>query len=127
MVRMRKDHGQDLPVPEEKVIGFADTAEAFEAVAAALERAGFADSKIVGMHGQDGIQLLGRLRETLFFGDWERAVADAGVAELEKGGYVFAVGVENRDEAMRVAKIATPAGAHTFNYFGPLVNEQLTK
>ena len=98
-----------------------------QSVRQVLIEAGVPDSKIIAMHGQDGIHLLERLREVSFFGDWERAVADAGITELKEGGYSIAVAVNDRDEALHIANIATPYGAHSFNYFGPLMNEQLTK
>ena len=31
------------------------------------------------------------------------------------------------EDALRIANIATPLGGRSFNYFGPLVSEQLTK
>ena len=127
MIQIREDHGQQLPIPENKVIGFADTEEAFQAITGALTCAGYPDSKIAAMHGRDGIELLERLRDVAFFGDWERAVVDAGIAELERGGYSIAVAVADREEAQKVAGLATANGGHSFNYFGKFVNEQLTK
>ena len=76
---------------------------------------------------REALQLLQRLRDFPFFGDWERAIADKGINELEHGHYSFAVSVNDRDDAVRVSDIAEPYGAHTFNYFGKWINEQLTK
>ena len=127
MIQPVKDHGQQLPVPEGKTIGFVDTETQLDAIARALNEAGYPDSAISSLHGRDGIELLERLRDVAFFGDWERAVADKGIAELEEGHYSFAVAVHNRDEALRIADIAEPYGGHSINYFGKWINEQLTK
>jgi len=127
MVEPTTDHGQRLPIPEKKTIGFVDTEAQFNAITRALNDAGYSDSKITMLHGQDGVEMLQRLRDVSFFGDWERAVADKGVRELEQGHYSFAVEVKDRDDAVRVSNIAEGCGGHTFNYFGKWVNEQLTK
>jgi len=127
MVEPLTDRHNELPVPEEKAIGFADTEPEFRAITNALNRAGFPDSKMNALHGADGIEMLQHLREVAFFGDWERAVADEAISELEAGHYSLAVSVKNRDEAVRVADIAEPLGGHGFTYFGRWVNEQLTK
>jgi hypothetical protein len=127
MIMPTSDHGQNLPIPEGKTIGFVDTETQLDAITHALNEAGYPDSKITALHGQDGVELLERLRDVAFFGDWERAVADKGIEELRKGHYSFAVAVHDRDDALRVSDIAEPYGGHTFNYFGKWVNEQLTK
>jgi hypothetical protein len=127
MIEPVKDRGQELPVPEGKTIGFVDTEIQLDAITRALNEAGYPDSAITSLHGPDGVELLERLRDVAFFGDWERAVADKGIAELEQGHYSFAVAVKNRDEALRIADIAGPYGGHSINYFGKWVNEQLTK
>lgn len=127
MIQPLEDRGQQLPVPEQKAIGFVDTEEQLNAITRALNDAGYSDSKIRVLHGRDGIALLERLRDVAFFGDWERAVADKGIHELQHGHYSIAVGVSDRDEAVRISDIAEAYGGHTFNYFGKWVNEQLTK
>jgi hypothetical protein len=127
MIQPTQDHGQKLPVPEGKAIGFVDTNEQLNAITRALNDAGFPDSKIRVLHGHDGVELLERLRDVAFFGDWERAVADKGITELEEGHYSFAVDVSGREDALRISNIAEPFGGHSINYFGKWVNEQLTK
>lgn len=127
MVEPIVDRGQKLPVPELKVIGVIDSEVEFEAVNRALNAAGYADSKISVLHGQDGVDLMERLREIAFFGDFERAVADQAIKELQEGHYVLAVSVHDRDEAVRIANIAEPHGGHGFTYFGRWINEQLTQ
>jgi hypothetical protein len=127
MVEPTKFRGQELPVPESRVIGFVDTYEALQAIAKGLNGAGIADSKIRSLHGPDGIQLLESLRQKLFFGDFERAVADFGIQQLQDGHYSVSVAVKDRDEALSVTEIAEANGGHSFTYFGKWVNEQLTK
>jgi hypothetical protein len=127
MIQPVKDHGQQLPVPVGKTIGFVDTEIQLDAITRALNEAGYPDSAISSLHGHDGIDLLERLRDVAFFGDWERAVADKGIAELEEGHYTFAVAVHNRDEALKIADLVEPYGGHSINYFGNWINEQLTK
>jgi hypothetical protein len=127
MIQPIKDHGQDLPVPEQKAIGFVNTEEQLDAITRALNDAGYPDSKIRVLFGRDGVDMLERLRDVAFFGDFERAVADKGIHELEKGHYSLAVAVKDRDEGVRVADIAEPLGGHSFTYFGKWVNEQLTR
>src|ERR1700727_2543017 len=116
MVEPTTDHGQKLPIPEQKAIGFVDSEVELNAITKALNDAGFPDSKIRVLHGHDGVEMLERLRDVAFFGDWERAVADKGITELERGNYSFAVEVNDRDEAVRISDIAEPFGGHTINY-----------
>ena len=96
-------------------------------VASGLNEAGIPDSKIRSLHGPDGIQLLESLRQKLFFGDFERAVADFGIQQLQDGHYSLSVAIKDRDDALRVTNIAQANGGHSFTYFGTWVNEQLTK
>jgi hypothetical protein len=127
MIEPTTYHGQELPVPESRVIGFVDTNEKLQAIAQSLIKAGIPDSKIRSLHGPDGIQMLEGLREVSFFSDFERAVADFGVQELQNGHYSLSVAVKDRDEALRVTNIAEANGGRSFTYFGKWVNEQLTK
>ena len=127
MTHFMKDRGRELPVPEGKTIGFVDNEEQLASIRHALGDAGYPDSAITSLHGREGIDMLERLRDVAFFGDWERAVADKGIAELELGHYSFAVAAKDRDEALRIADIVEPYGGHSINYFGKWVNEQLTK
>jgi hypothetical protein len=127
MIEPISDRGQDLPVPEGKTIGFVDTEAELQALVQALNKAGYPESKIRVLHGHDGVDLLERLRDVAFFGDWERAVAEKGIHELKHGHYSFAVAVRDRDEALRVADVVEPYGGHSVTYFGKWINEQLTK
>jgi len=127
MIEPLKDYGQELPVPEHKAIGFVNSQEELDAVIKALNTAGYPNSKIVVMSGEDGVELLEQLRDVAFFGDWERAVVDHAINELEIGHFLICVRVNDRDEAVQIADLATTHGGHSFNYFGAWITEQLTK
>jgi hypothetical protein len=126
-VKPTVDHGQDLPQPAGRVMGFVDTEEQFQAVTEALKKAKYPESKIMVLHGEDGIHLLKRLKQHFQFSDAEDQMEGFALAELRAGHYVLAVEVENREDAMRVVNWTKPLGAHSFEYFGTWVNERLTK
>ena len=63
------DHGQELAPPVGQAIGFVDTKLQFDAVTQALKLAGYADSKIVALKAEDGVEMLERLQKTFNFGD----------------------------------------------------------
>jgi hypothetical protein len=116
-----------LPPPEGRAIGFVDTKEEFEAVTHALTVAGYGDSKVIALHGEEGIVMLQRLQKGFNFGDGEDDVMEFSIQELKVGHYVLGVEVENRAGALRVIDLTTPLGAHSFGYFGTWVNERLTR
>ena len=121
------DQGQQLARPAGRVIGFVDTKEQFDAVTKALNAAGYAESRITALKGEDGVDMLERLQETFNFGDGEDAIMEFSIKELEKGHYALGIEAEDRDDAMRVVNLAEPLGAHSFSYFGTWVNERLTR
>jgi hypothetical protein len=120
------DHGQTLPVPQGRAIGFVDTQSQCEAVERALNAAGFADSKITVLYGDDGLHLLKRL-EGFFFSDAELGLIKFSEQQLRLGHYGLGVEVESREDAVRVAEISSPLGAHSWDYFGTWFNERLTR
>src|SRR6476660_7787709 len=120
------DHGQELATPEGQAIGFVDTKEQFAAVTQALKAAGYADSNIIALQGNDGVAMLKRLQKTFNFGDGEDAIMEFSIKELQVGHYALCVEANDRDAALRAASLAEPLGAHTFSYFGIWVNERLT-
>jgi hypothetical protein len=79
------DHGQELAPPEGQTIGFVDTKEQFDAVPQALKAAGYADSKIIALEGEDGIQMLKRLQTSFNFGDGEDAIMEFSIKEIASG------------------------------------------
>ena len=121
------DHGQELATPEGQAIGFVDTKEQFDAVTKALKAAGYAESSIIALKGEDGVDMLERLQETFNFGDGEDAIMEFSIKELQKGHYALGIEANDRDDAMRVASLSEPLGAHSFSYFGTWVNERLTR
>ena len=121
------DHGQKLPPPAGKVIGFVDTEENFEALTQALQRVGFPADKITSIHGEDGLHLLDRLKHrSFFFSDSEDGIIQASIDELRKGHYAVAVDIDDRAAALRIADIGKTHGGHGFSYFGTWVTEQLS-
>ena len=121
------DHGQELAPPEGQTIGFVDTKEQFDAVTQALKGAGYPDSKIIALEGEDGIQMLKRLQKSFNFGDGEDAIMEFSIKELRAGHYALGIEAEDRAVALRIASLSEPLGAHSFSYFGTWVNERLTR
>ncbi len=121
------DHGQELPRPKGRAIGFVDTKAQFDAVTQALKSAGYAESKIIALHGEDGIDLLQRQKKSFNFGDGEDAIEQFSIAELRAGHYALGIEIADRDDALRIVNLTRPLGAHSFGYFGTWVNERLTR
>lgn len=126
-VQLTVDHGQDLAAPEGQAIGFVDTKEQFDAVTGALKDAGYAESTIIALHGEDGMQMLKRLEKDFNFGDGEDAVMEFSLKELQAGHYALGIVAKDRADALRIASLSEPLGAHSFSYFGTWVNERLTR
>lgn len=121
------DHGQKLPSPQGKVIGFIDGKAEFEAFAEAARDAGYPAAKITSLYGEDGIHLLERLKEnSFFFGDSEDSVIQLSIKELRQGHFAVAVEVADHHQAEQITSLAVPHGGHSFNYFGTWVSEQLS-
>jgi hypothetical protein len=121
------DHGQELAAPEGQTIGFVDTKEQFDAVTLALKAAGYAESQIIALRAEDGIDMLERLQKTFNFGDGEDAIIEFSIKELRAGHYALGIEAEDRAAAVRAANLLEPLGAHSFSYFGTWVNERLTR
>ena len=109
-----RDHGQDLPAPEGRAIGFVDSKEEFDMVTHALTVAGYADAKILALHGEEGIDMLQRLQKGFNFGDGEDAIMEFSIEELRAGHYALGVEVEDREAALRVIDLTTPLGSAQF-------------
>lgn len=122
------DHGQIIAAPAGKVIGFFDGQAEFEAFVEAVGAAGYTTAKITSLHGEDGVQLLERLKDhSFFFGDSEDSIIQQSIRELRQGHYAVAVDVTEHAHAAQIASLATPHGGRSFSYFGTWVSEQLTK
>ena len=121
------DHGQKIAPPAGKVIGFIDGQAEFEAFAEAVRAAGYPAEKITSLYGEDGIQLLERLKtNNFFFGDSEDSVIHQSIKELGQGHYAAAIDVADHKQAVQIASLAKPHGGHSFSYFGLWVTEQLS-
>ena len=81
-VKPVRDHGQELSTPNRQALGFVDTEEQFEAVTKALTAAGYAESDIVALNGEDGIDMLTRLQETFSIVDVEDALMAFPITEV---------------------------------------------
>src|SRR4029079_2328097 len=112
--------------PAGKVIGFLDGTAEFEAFAEAVRAAGYPASSITSLYGEDGNQLLERLKKnSFFFGDSEDSIIQLSLRELGQGHYAAAVDVADHEQAVQIASLAKAYGGHSFSYFGTWVTEQL--
>ena len=108
------------------MIGFLDGKVELEAFADAVSAAGYPATTITTLYGEDGTQLLERLKEhSFFFGDSEDSIIQRSIRELEQGHYAVAIEVTDHQQAVKVASLAAPHGGHSFTYFGTWVTEQL--
>ena len=126
-VKPNIDHGQKLSRPEGQTIGFVDTKQQFDAVTKALKSAGYAEATISALKGECGVDMLERLQQMFYFGDGEDALLELSIKELDAGHYLLSVRAKDQEDAVRVAGLAEPFGAHSFSYFGTWVNERLTR
>ena len=122
-----QDHGQKMPSPAGRVVGFFPTQAECEEATRALWAAGVAEAKIVVLAGEEGIHLLEGSQDDFFMGDGETELIQRGIVELRNGHCVLGVEAQDRDEAARIASIGSQHGGHGFSYFGTFVSEQLTK
>lgn len=121
------DHGQTLPPPKGKVFGFFDSKAQLDGFVEAAGAAGYPAAKISILFGDDGIQLLERLKDhNFFFSDNEDGIIHLSIVQLKKGRYAVAVAVAGHAQAVQIANLALPHGGHSFNYFGTWISEQLT-
>lgn len=118
---------QKLPVLSGRVFGFIPTASEFDAFVSALRAAGVDESHIIWFHGEGSKELMHQNRGTFFLGDAEQSLLDLAAQQLDAGQYAISIGVADRDQAMRLAKLAERYGGHSFSHYGTWVNERLTK
>ena len=121
------DHGQMLSSPAGKVIGFLDSKAEYDSFAAAVQSAGFPTTSVTSLFGEEGLQLLARLKENnFFFGDSEDSLIHQSILELEHGHYAVAVDVSDREQALQMVGLAVQYGGHGLRYFGLWATELLT-
>ena len=122
-----RDDGQILPAPQGHAIGFVDTQSDCNAVIHALTSAGYPESSITTLCGDDGIQLMKRMMGSSLWGETAEEVMKQGVIEISHGHFALIVETKDRDAAMDVANVSLPHGAHGFHHFGVLADERLTR
>ncbi|QDT89949.1 hypothetical protein [Gimesia algae] len=121
------DHGQTLTGPAGKVIGFLNGKVKFESFADTLRVAGYSETEVTWLYGEDGIHLLERMQEhRFFFSDSEDSIIQTGIRELKQGHCAVSVEVADRQHAVDIANLAKPYGGHGFMYFGTWVNERIS-
>ena len=121
------DHDQEMPAPQGHAIGFANSKAICDEIVEALNAADVPDSAMTVLSGEDGIHLLKRMMGGSLWGETAENVMNQGVIELNHGHFAIIVETKNRDEAVIAANIATAHGGHSFNHFGVLSDERLTK
>ena len=127
MTQALTDHEQEMPSPQGHAIGFVDSANQCDKFTQALTMAGFSARKIKVLQGDDGTNLLKRMMSGSLWGETAEDVLKQGLIELNNGHYTVIVECEDHDEAMVIARLAALHGGRSFNYFGLLVDEQLTR
>jgi hypothetical protein len=121
-----RESGHEVPPPQGHVIGFVDTRAEYEAVTKVLRDAGYPDSKLTVLQGDEGIHILEPDEDAFEFGEAESRMMHNSMIQLREGHYRLEIAVANREEALRVTRLITPHGAHTVGYYGSVVSELLT-
>ena len=122
-----QDHNQEMPSPQGHAIGFVDTKPQCDTFTQALNTAGFPSRSIKVLSGDDGNILLKRMMSGSLWGESAEKILQQGIIEIENGHFMITVECEDHDEATIVGRLATQHGGRTFNYFGLLMDEQLTR
>lgn len=117
----------ELELPQGNAIAYVDTQEQVDQILDILKRAGFEEDRLLVLHGDEGIELVQQEDRKFYFGDGEDSLLDHALQELADGNYLLGIEVEDREEALRVLRLAEPAGARRFSYFGTWINERMTK
>lgn len=126
-VQPLEDHDQAMPAPAGHAIGFVDSSTACDQVIRSLVAAGFPESSIKVLSGEEGVHLLKRSMAGSLWGETAEAVLEEGVLELNRGHFVLFIDTANRNRAVTAANVAMSHGGHGFSHFGILTDERLTK
>lgn len=121
------DQNQESPEPQGHAIGFANSQIECDTIIQELNDAGFANSTIQVLSGENGIQLLKRMMSGSLWGEADEDTLKQGVIELSRGHFALSVESRDRDQALVLAKLAAKHGGHGFTHFGVLTDERLTK
>jgi len=126
-VRPLQDSEDNTIIPAGHVVGFVDSQNACDSVTQALAAAGFPESGVSVLAGEEGVQLLKRSMAGSLWGEAAEHVLEEGVAELNHGHLVLFIETGNRNQAISAANVATAHGGHGFSHFGVWTDERLTK
>ena len=121
------DHNQEMPELQGHTIGFVDTQTDCDAVIQELNSAGFSDSTMIVLNGDNGIRLLTRMMSGSLWGETAEDLLKQGVLELSHGHFALTIEARDRDQALAVANTSAKHGGHGFSYFGELTDERLTR
>ena len=105
-----EDHGQKMPSPTGRAVGFVDTKSRCDAVTQTLNAAGIPDAKMIVLHGEEGIQMLDRPANDFYFGDGETDLIQIAHEELKSSHVALLVEVSDRAEAARVVSASPRRG-----------------
>lgn len=122
-------HTNDAPVLPElqgHTVAFIDTDTSCDAMIQALNTAGFRDTTIQVLRGEDGLHLLELIAQASSWGESAEDILKQGTAELQAGHSMVFVEVKNAREGDALATLCTPHGAHGIYHFGLLVDTRLT-
>jgi len=121
-----KDENQLLPQLRGMVIGVLDTRQDVDAAVSAIKAAGIADSEMILLHGEDGINLIERFQSrSSYFSDCPEQLFRRDKSVLAEGKYALAINVDGGEQARKLAALAKQHGGHGFVHFGMFVDTQI--
>ncbi|WP_397570696.1 hypothetical protein [Schlesneria sp. T3-172] len=127
LVAPLKDLDQEMPDPKGHTIGFLSSEDVCDVVVEELIMAGISGSGILVLSGPTGTELFTRMMKGSLWGEAVEKMLKDGVLALEHGDVILVVAVEDREQALLVAKVAEEHGGRGFNYFGEWTDERLTR
>lgn len=116
----------ERPGPKGKAVGFLDSMTSVASLQESLAAIGVEETRMEVFHGAAGVQAWEEMMGASTWGEQAENFLNQGYAVLEQGGVVFAVRVNDREEAEQIAELATPLGARSVTHFGELVDTALT-
>lgn len=119
------DRSIAIPQPQGHLIGFVRTYGDCVEICHELNEAGFSNSDVSILYGDDGIYLFLRMMGDGMWGDLAKEFLRQGLVELDRGHCVLMIDVTDREQAVTAADLAIPRGGYGFTYFGHLVDQQL--
>ncbi len=117
----------DMLQPAGHAIGFVETSTECDAAVKALEVAGYADSAMLILRGEEGQLILTRMMKGSLWGESAETVYKQGTDELNRGHSILCVQAQSTAEADRVSTIVQEHGVHSVYHFGLLSDTRLTQ